>query len=250
TEERTAWDHAIEYYDRQIAPHDLLFGDGMMAVNAALMAGDLTRAAVGPELRAVLESAAPVYRRHFWPAHDRINQTWITETSERVRTIAPDTVPRLEKLYGVTWFSTPVRIDVVWVGNRQGAYTTDEPPHATISSGDPDNKAWTGAEIVFHEVSHVLVLPLQRAIHSALGAAANNHRQLWHVVQFYLTGVAVQHVLAARGITYEPYMFSSGLVDRAWGRYRKPVEESWRPYVDGKITQLQAIEATIAALTR
>lgn len=250
TEERASWDRAIEYYDRQVASRDLLFGEGMVDLKAALTAGDLTRSAVGAEMRAVLESAAPVYRRHFWPAHDRTNSAWIAATAERMRTIAADTVPRLEKLYGVPWFSIPVRIDVVWVGNRQGAYTTDEPPHATISSGDPENTAWTAAEIVFHEVSHVLVLPLQRVLRSALGAAAKDHRELWHVVQFYLTGVTVQQVLSARGITYEPYMYSSGLVDRAWGRYRKPVEDSWRPYVDGKVTQQQAIEATIAALSR
>ena len=49
---------------------------------------------------------------------------------------------------------------------------------------------------------------------------------LWHVIQFYLTGAAVQDVLAARGIAYTPYMYSSGLIDRAWSRYRKPVEEN------------------------
>jgi hypothetical protein len=56
-------------------------------------------------------------------------------------------------------------------------------------------------------------------------------------------------VLRARGIEYTPYMYSTGLVDRAWSRYRKPVEESWEPYVRGTITRDQAIERTIAALT-
>jgi hypothetical protein len=154
---------------------------------------------------------------------------------------------RLEKLYGVPWFSSPVRVDVVWVGTRQGAYTTDDPPHATISSGDSDT-GWSAAEIVFHEFSHVLVHPIQETLSRALGARGREHGQLWHVVQFYLTGTAVQEVLRARGITYEPYMYSTGLVDRAWGRYRKPVEDNWRPYVDGKTTLQQAVDGTIAAL--
>jgi hypothetical protein len=196
----------------------------------------------------VLESAAPVYRRYFWPAHDKTNHQWIAAVTDRLRGIALETIPRLEKLYGVPWFTSPVRIDVVWVGNRQGAYTSVNPVHATISSGDPDNAGWMAAEIVFHEVSHALVLPIQDAVARALGDRVREHGQLWHVIQFYLTGTVVQQVLRARGIDYVPYMYATGLFDRAWGRYRKVIEEHWPPYVEGRVTLQQAIEGTVAAL--
>jgi hypothetical protein len=247
-EERKAWQSAVDYYDRHVASRDLLFDNGMESIKEALAAGDLSAAAVGPELRGVLEAAAPIYRRHFWPAHDRANRAWIDATVQRVRTIAPQTIPRLEQLYGVPWFSSPVRVDVVWVGNRQGAYTSTRPPHVVISSGDSESVGWSAVETVFHEVSHVLVRRIFTAINTALGNRQRDHQQLWHVVQFYLTGTAVQEVLRGRGIEYVPYLYSTGLIDRAWPRYRKPIEDHWRPYVEGKITLDEAIARSIASL--
>jgi hypothetical protein len=68
-------------------------------------------------------------------------------------------------------------------------------------------------------------------------------------VQFYVTGQVVRDVLAARGISYSPYMYSTGLFDRAWSRYRATVERNWRPYVDGRITVDQAVTGTVAGLS-
>jgi hypothetical protein len=250
-EERVAWRAAVEYYDREIAGRDLLFGRGMMAMKDALVAGDLSRDAIGADLRRVLESAAPIYRRHYWADHDRTNRQWAGAVAEQVKMAGPDVISRLEKLYGVGWFAEPVRVDVVWVGNRQGAYTTDgPPPQVTISSGDPDTSGWAALEIVFHEVSHVLILPLQKELETALGAQARTHRDLWHVIQFYVTGAAVQQTLRARGVDYVPYMYSSGLFDRAWSRYRESVEANWKPYVDGKVTRAEAIAGTVEGLGR
>ncbi len=247
--ERDVWARAVDYYDAQVASRDLLFGRGMYEIKEALVSGDLARPAIGAELRAVLESAAPIYRRHFWPAHDRANREWIAATADRLRSVGRDVIARLEKLYGVPWFTTPVRIDIVWVGNRQGAYATDgPPPHVTISSGDAGYAGWSAVESVFHEVSHVLILPIQDALERALGPRARDHRDLWHVVQFYVTGAAVQRVLAGRGIQYEPLLYSRGIFDRAWSRYRAAIETNWKPYVDGSITRDEAIAVTVKAL--
>ena len=248
-DERAAWRGAVEHYNRRVASRDLLFGRGMEAIKEALVAGDLSRPAIDPDLRWALESAAPIYRRHFWPAHDRANREWIAAVAERVRTTGPGVIQRLEKFYGVSWFSEPVRVDVVWVGNRQGAYTTDgPPPHATISSGAANNTGWAALEIVFHEVSHVLILPLQKELESALGARVRDHGVLWHVIQFYLTGAAVQQALRDKEIEYEPYLYATGLLDRAWGKYRSVLDAQWAPYVAGKITREAAISGTVGAV--
>jgi hypothetical protein len=247
-DERAAWDTAVAYYDRNLASRDLLFNRGMGSIKRALAAGHLDAPAVGTELRAELDRAAPVYRRHFWPAHDRANRSWIAATTANAATVAPTVIRRLENLYGVPWFTSPVRVDIVWVGNRQGAYTTNGPTHVVISSGDPENTAWTSVETVFHEVSHTLVLPIQDKLARALGERGKDHGVLWHVVQFYLTGAVVKEELRQRGVEYVPYMYSTGLLDRAWSQYRKPVEESWAPYVDGKISLEDAIARTVASL--
>jgi hypothetical protein len=244
TEERAAWDRAVDYYDRTIASRDLLRTRGMYELKVALAAGNLASDAVGAELRAVLESALPVYRRYFWPDHDRANRAWIAASTDRLNQIGPEVIAKLEKLYGVEWFTSPVRVDVVWVANREGAYTTvGPPPHAVVSVETAD---WAAVEIVLHEFSHVLVLPLERRLAAALGDRIRDHRPLWHAIQFYLTGAAVQGVLKARGISYTP--FSNDLFNRAWPRYRKPVEASWEPYVHGKIGLDDAIAGTLKML--
>jgi hypothetical protein len=71
---------------------------------------------------------------------------------------------------------------------------------------------------------------------------------LWHVVQFYLTGAAVQQALAAKGIKYTIYLDSSGLFDRAWSQYRKPVETNWEPFVQGKVSRDEAISGMVKML--
>ena len=247
-DERRAWTAAIDYYDRELASRDLLFNRGLGAIMRALSAGTVDDAAVPAGLRAVLNAAAPVYRRWFWSTHDRANRAWIGAAVEKLRTVGPDVIRRLEAMYGRPWLSSPVPVDVVWVGNRQGAYTHLEPTHVTISSGDADNGGWASVETVFHEVSHELVLPLQDALATGLGERARDHRTLWHVVQFYLTGSAVQQVLRGRGVDYQPYLYSTGLFERAWPQYRKAVEAAWQPFVDGKTTRDAAIAETVKML--
>jgi len=248
-EERATWTAAVDYYETHLAARDLLFGDGMVAVKTALVAGNLASGDVVPELRAVLIGALPIYKRHFWPAHDRVNRDWIAATVAGVRYVAPAVTPALEKLYGASWFTTPVRVDVVWVGNWAGGYTSDgPPPHVTISSTHKGNLGWSAVEIVFHEVSHVLILPIQMKIERALGERRRAHRDLWHAVQFYVTGAVVQNALKARGVDYVPYMYTNGLFDRAWARYRGAIETNWRPYVAGAIALDQAIGGTVKML--
>ena len=247
-DEQAAWNAAIDYYDAHLASRDLLFGRGMRDLKIALVAGDLAGAAVGRDLRKVLESVSPVYRKHFWPAHDQANRAWIRQTVEGVRAIAQEVTARLTRLYAMPWFTSPVRIDVVWVGNRQGAYATDGPTHATISSGASNNTGWSAVEIVFHEISHTLIAPIEKQLAATLGDRLREHGVLWHVVQFYVTGQVVRDVLESRGVSYSPYMYSTGLFDRAWSRYRPAVERNWRPYVDGEVTMQQAVEGTVKQL--
>jgi hypothetical protein len=234
TAERAAWTAAIDYYDRHVADRDLLRGRGMTELKTALAA----------ELRSVLERAAPVYRRHFWPAHDRSNRAWIEDTAGRLRSLLPDIVREHERLYGRRWFESPVRVDVVWIGRSY----TSLPPHATVDASEAALREWTRVEIVLHEVSHALILPIQRLLDEALGDRRDKHPALWHVIQFYLSGTALQRQLRSRGIEYTPYLYSTGLFDRAWSQYRKPIEEIWATYVRGEITRAQAIERTVAAV--
>jgi hypothetical protein len=108
--------------------------------------------------------------------------------------LTPAVVPRLAELFGSPWHA-PVRVDAVWVGRREGAYTVLDPDHITVSTTAANISGWTAAEIMLHEASHLLVGDLAAEIDGALGERSGHHRQLWHVVLFYLTGKAVQEQL-------------------------------------------------------
>jgi hypothetical protein len=247
-DERKTWTSAIDYYDKNLASHALL-SQKMIGLKEALVAARLDSDDVGKDLRDVLTAALPIYTRHFWPSHDRANREWIAATTAQLREIAPAVTPRLAQLYGLPWFTTPVRVDVVWVGNRAGGYTTSgPPPHATLLSRDPNCVGWTAVEMVFHEVSHALIQPIEARLDQALADRQREHGILWHVVQFYIAGAVVRDILRTRGIDYTPYLYSTGLFDRAWPQYRQSVETNWQPYVDGKVTLDDAITGTIKLL--
>jgi hypothetical protein len=247
-DERAIWDQAVHYYDGQIADRDPLSGRGMDRIKAALVSGKLDDPAIDKELRAALEAAQPVFHRYFWPEQDRVNRAWIAATTERIKTIAPEVIPRLEKIYETKWFSAPVRADAVWVGHWGTAYTSLYPPHSVLSSTDPPAQDWSGAEVVFHEFSHVLNLKLQGKLRTALGDAIREHGDLWHATQFYLTGEVVQDVLAARNVDYTPMLYSLGLFDSLWPQYRNLIEGVWEPYLRGRYSMDDAIVRTVNAV--
>ena len=74
------WNAAVEYYRREVVKNDLL-SEEMSTINGQLSklenAQSLKTSSLRPELIAVLESAAPVYKTRWWPSHYRANQDWI-----------------------------------------------------------------------------------------------------------------------------------------------------------------------------
>jgi hypothetical protein len=246
--ERAIWEEAVRYYDSQIADRDPLSGRGMERIKEALVSSKLDDPAIEKELMATLEAARPVFHKYFWPEQDRVNRAWIAAMTERVKAIAPDVVPRLEKTYDAKWFSTPVRADAVWVGHWGQAYTSLNPPHSVLSSTDPFDQDWSGAEMVFHEFSHALNFKLQGKLRTALGDSIRQHGNLWHATQFYLTGEVVRDVLAARKIDYTPLVYSLGLFDTQWAQYRNLIEGVWAPYLRGRDSMDTAVAGTAIVL--
>lgn len=249
-DERAAWDRAVAYYDHNLASLDLLFDPQLDAIRLALIGAPAGHPLAGlpASLADVLAAAAPVYRARWWPAHDRANRAWITDLTPRLRAVSPEVPDRLARLYATPWFTTPTRVDVVFVAKRQGAYTHIAPaPHLTISATDPDTQQWGAVESVFHEASHALIDPVRDAFDRELRTAGKTQPALWHVALFYAAGEVVRQALAARAIAYTPYLYATGLFDRAWPALRVPVEAHWRPYIDGKIPLDAAVRAVVAA---
>jgi hypothetical protein len=248
--EQRAWAAAIAYYDRELADQTLLFD--LFSVRRALLAagGALPEFGLAPEHRRVLAAAAPVYEKHWWQAHDRANREWAAALLPRVADLSPAVVDRLRALYGTPWFDERVRVDVVRVSSYQGAYTDldPEPAHITVSSSDPNEQGWAAVEILFHEASHALIQPISAALQMELRARGKRSNDLWHVVLFYVTGEVVRETLASRGVDYEPYLYRTGLFDRAWPRLKGPVEHHWPAYVKGDARLDDVVAKTVADL--
>lgn len=249
-DERRAWEGAVSYYDREIAVLHPLFEMG--PIRKALLAAkeELPTAGLKPAHRQALTAAAPVYRKYWWPAHDRANRAWMIDSMSKVASLSPAVPERLTRLYGTPWFTSSVRVDVVPIASREGAFTSIDPApaHITISSNSPVIVDWTAAEILFHESSHALVHPIIDAFAAESKAQGKNTRDLWHVALFYMTGEVVRQALAERGITYEPYLYKTGLFDRAWLQFKAPIEIHWKAYVNGEVSRDDAIKRIVAAI--
>ena len=239
-DEKKMWDAAVAYYDRKFASLDLLSGRNMTAIKVALADADdaLRNVRIDETLRSTLLDAASIYRKHWWSDHDAGNRSWIALVSRQTSTVAAPIIERLTALYGVQWFTTPVRVDVVRAGHSLGAYTSINPrPHIVVASGDSSYGGWAGTEMLFHEASHALFDNVRLAIESAAKAANKQPRDLWHVVLFYIAGELTRQQLAKNGIEYRPYLYATGLFDKAWPALREPVEGAVRPFVDGHLRE-------------
>jgi hypothetical protein len=248
-DERRAWDAAVSYYDREIADLHLLFEMSKIRKVLIAVSGELPTD-LEPEHRRVLAAAAPVYRKYWWAAHDRANRVWIKDTISKAVLLSPSVPDRLARLYGTPWFTRSVRVDVVRVGAREGAYTAIDPApaHITTSSSSPTNQGWSAVEILFHESSHALASPMIAAFSAEARAQGKNTKDLWHAALFYMTGEVVRQALASRGIAYETYLYKTGLFDRAWPQFRTPIETYWKAYVNDQMSRDEAIKKIVTAI--
>jgi hypothetical protein len=247
-EEQGAWSGAVAHYQQKVVSRNILFDPGMKDIKVALatVGSEPTlekSKGLDPELKKALEAAAPVYRSHWWTAHDRANRAWIEAVSRRLRELGPELPRELAVTYGAQWPSTPIRVDLVVFAGRVGAYTTVEPTHIAIAGGSPKIQGDVAVEVLLHEASHGLVRGIEEAITTEFKARGKQEpRDLWHAVLFYTTGEIVKRVLAKRGVAdYTPYALRFGLYAQAWPTYLPALESGWQPYLDHKITLKEAI---------
>jgi hypothetical protein len=73
-EQRDAWNRAVMFYERSIAPRDILFDSALVHVTNQLSDPPNNRTArearIDSALANALDVAAPVYRSPWWPRHD------------------------------------------------------------------------------------------------------------------------------------------------------------------------------------
>src|SRR5882762_3776106 len=145
--EQHIWDDAVAYYAANYATKDLLFSTELIQLKDQLgdfedcdeLSGRKRKfcdAGLPAKLTQVLEAAAPVYRAHLWPEHDRANRRWIMRVAPLVREQGVGLSERLADVYQTRWLREKIRVDLTGYADRAGAYTTADPLRVTISSLD------------------------------------------------------------------------------------------------------------------
>lgn len=248
--ERESWNAAVAYYAGSIAKRDLLFDDGLITIKDKLedeeASLDLANVQIATELKAVLLSAAPIYRKHWWPRHDAENRAWIAQLEPLVKQYGPTLSTKMVSVYGQPWPQYPVRVDAVAYANWAGAYTTVHPTRPTISTTDLGNQGTAALEILFHETSHGMVDKLMDAIQKAEASHRGFHSgSIWHAILFYTAGELVAEQIPG----YVPYADKNGLWARAWpAPDRSLIEKDWQPHLNGSVEIQQPLSKLVEDL--
>jgi hypothetical protein len=199
-------------------------------------------------LKATLERLMPIYQKHWWPEHDRVNGAWIAAVQPLLERHGTALSRALTRTYATTWPSNPVAVDLSVTAGPSGAYTTGPPTHVTISSSDPSYQGLAALEMLFHESSHSPISDLfQRVRQAASEQKVSVPAQLWHGVLFYTAGELTTRELRAHGIAYTQYA-GQGLYTNLCGvGCREKIAEHWTPRLNGQRSVDDALSALVAS---
>jgi hypothetical protein len=248
--DRSTWRAAVAYYGANLAHRDILFDSGMVAINndlaglgsASIVAAD----GIEPSLAAVLERAAPIYRRLWWPRHDATNRAWEARMEALLASYGDSLAAWESHAVAEPWPTTPIRVDVTAYANWAGAYTSTVPSHITVSSADPGNQDDQGLEILFHEALHTMDDTLAAALKGAFRSRGKPMpRDATHVFIFYTAGALTRRAIP----NHVPYAEKNGLWNRVaeFEHARPLLDREWQPYLAGAITFKDAIERYVSA---
>ncbi len=245
------WTAAIAYYNEHMISRSLVDDPDLISIKQRLSGiGDSATAAPAAfdaGLEKALDEAAPVYREHWWAAHDRANAAWVQSQLPRLSDHGAAVAGALGRAFDFPWPAEPMHTEISFAAHVNGAYTTLNPLFITIASGDAREQGDLGFEILFHEASHGLAGKLQRLLALELAAHAKNKStpsSLWHAALFYCVGEVMRRNVPG----YVPYAEQQELWPRAWPSLRRPLEEAFKPYLDGTGDLRSAVRNLVSQL--
>jgi hypothetical protein len=241
-DDRAIWQEAVDAYRK---------GDRNELVEFRVALADAPEKA-DAKWRAVLDRAAPVYRRVWWPGDDAKNREYIAMLQPLVDEHGVALLEEHARVYGLT-VPSYARIDITSYAGQFGAYTivTDAGlPYVTISPLTEVYRGRSALELVMHEASHSLAFHDRGVIGGAIDEHAKrlgmkSPSDLWHAILFFNTGEITRRYFAARGIEHEPYAFRTGVYNRMDARYLPAVRMWWPQVVDGKLSVEEGVRKIV-----
>jgi hypothetical protein len=249
------WNAAVSFYAAHFGTRQQHGDDELIQINDDLAeqpdsGAHLNPAGLPPAMVAVLQSAALIYRKYWWPAHNESNENWIAAQKERVQDLGPQLASTMTRDLHQPWPAAPIRVDVCYYVVALGHALTTLPPHTTFSSSGPSNQDLSGFELLFHEASHTFADTMINALSAEGHTQQKDIGDLWHSVLFYTSGVELRRLLPApEQASFTPYAYRYGVYAGGnWSTYRPVLESDWQAYLDGKINFTDAIHSMVAGL--
>jgi hypothetical protein len=271
--DQKTWDDAVSYYMANYAEKDLLINIDLILLKNQIEdfedCDELTGrkkprcdAGLPGKVGAILDSVAPIYRARWWADQDRANRRWIARVDPLVREQGVGLSEKLADIYQTRWPRDKIRVDVCAFANPVGAYTTLDPLRVTIASTDPRNQGPEALEVLFHEASHGIAIPVEDAISRECKQREKPiPRNLWHALIIYTTGEVLSPVFkdpAVEKVAGDapaqapkpgavPRALQDILTQRGWEQYHLLLVLYWQPYLDGKVSFEDAIAHLVSA---
>jgi hypothetical protein len=252
-DEQMTWAGAVAAYAAGLSLRSNL-EPAMTSVTRALAGiGDrpnLAGISVDPAVVAVLERAAPIYRKAWWTSHRAANREWRSSAENLVDQYGRATIEFVSKAYGVPWPASGYPVHLCSYANFGGAYSIGGANFVIVSSIADQNEGLHGLEIIVHEGMHQWDGQISAALTShARTLNVSVPRDLTHAMIFFTAGEAVRRI----NPTYVPVAEASDVWPKKLSgsslpaqRLKPALEEIWKPYLNGSGTRDEALAALVA----
>ena len=243
--DRKIWREIVTTYATGTSKQDIVFNEPLPALTHALAraadAESLKQSEIYPVVANALELAAPIYRKAWWPKHREANRSWHKATQTLVEQHGAQVLAFITNAYKLEWPAAGFPVHVSAYTNWAGAYST-RGDLLVVSSLSPNNQGAYALETVFHEGMH----QWDREVFEALRQQAIKlnkffPRGLSHGLVFFTAGEAIRRVVP--GHVRQADMI--GIWQRGLRQFKVPLEEIWKPYLDGKGTREEAFAELI-----
>jgi hypothetical protein len=243
--ERQAWREAVSFYAATWSKKDTVFDADLVEVSIQMRraAADRPAAAlkIDPDLAAVLDRAAPIYRKAWWARHRDSNRAWMNSMQDPLTRHGPRVLAYLTRAYQESWQQDGYPVNVAAFSNWAGAYSTSS-NLLVVSSMTPGNQGLHGFEITFHEAMHQWDEEIDaRLLQLSKMHGLKFNDLLSHAMIFYTTGEAMRSVVPG----HTPYAELAGIWKGRMGMFKAALDVHWKPHLDGKTTLDEALVALL-----
>jgi hypothetical protein len=232
--DRRAWQAAVTFYATGLSKQDMVFSGALIQITNAMRVPGATTAKelnIKADLIAVLDKAAPIYRRIWWPSHEQANHARVRDYVRRLGEHGDQVRDYVTRAYQIQWPKDGYQVNVSAYSNWAGAYSTSG-DLIVISSLDEGTAGSLGLESIFHEAMHQwddeMMSRLERL--SKTHQAPAPREGITHALIWYTAAEAVKRAIPA----HVGYAESGGMwKQKLLGSFKAGLDAHWKPYLDG-----------------